>query len=334
MTRQAPKKWLFALYLAVLILVLPEIAVRISGYSEHHLCDPIYQPFEGTPDIPYVHKPNLSRARARGLALINTDAIGLRSVTTGGECAPKKAREYRIALVGDSVTFGEGVVRTEDTFAQVLEETLNRKQSAPRARVLNFGASAYSVKVMAATLNSRMLKVEPDLVLMAIIPSDFDLSRTPSVDAGGNLSDNKLSGFLPRDTFIRPLLRKVHLVYLLRDFIYPYFDKSKKAEPVLAAGEMPESYPYLKAFKETAERKKVPYRIVLLPSLKIRFGNIASRLEVDALSFVDLETLRDRFTQDQFRASKFDPHPSAMVHRAIGESLAEHILANHLMERE
>lgn len=334
MTRPAPRKWLFALYLAVIVFLVPEIAVRISGYSEHHLCDPIYQPFEGTPDIPYVHKPNLSRARARGLAAINTDSMGLRSVTTGEKCGPKQDKEFRIALVGDSVTFGEGVVGTEDTFAQVLEGTLNRKQTALRARVFNFSASAYSVKVMAATLNYRMSKVEPDFVLMAIVPSDFDLSRTPSVDARGNLSDNKLSGFLPRDIFIRPLLRKIHLFYLLRDVSYPYFDKSKKAERVLAAGDIPESYAHLKAFKEMAERQKLPYGIVLLPSLKSWFGNVASRLRADAISFLDLEILRDRFTQEQFRASKFDTHPSAMVHRAIGESLAEHILANHLMKRE
>jgi hypothetical protein len=260
--------------------------------------------------------------------------MGLRSVTVGEQCGPKQDKEYRIALVGDSVTFGEGVVRTEDTFAQVLETTLNRQQSALRARVFNFGASAYSVKVMAATLNHRMLKVQPDLVLMAIVPSDFDLSRTPWVDARGNLSDNKLSGFLPRDTFLRPLLRKIHLLYLLRDAIYPYFDKSKKAEQMLAAGDMPESYSYLKAFKEAAEQKKLPYRIVLLPSLRSRFGNLASHLETDMMSFLDLENLRDRFTREQFRASKFDSHPSAMVHQAIGETLAEQILANRLMTSE
>src|SRR2546423_1637876 len=332
MIRSVLRKVLFALYLAIILFALPELAVRISGYAEHHLCDPIYKPFESAPDIPYVHKPNLSQARARGLAIINTDSAGLRSITTGEQSGPHRENEYRIALVGDSVTFGEGVAKTEDTFAQVLEERLNRRQSAFRARVFNFGASAYSVKAMTATFQHRMLALEPDLVLMAIIPSDFDLARTPSVDAGGNLSDKKLSGFLPRDTFLRPVLRKVHLLYLLRDLIYPLFNKSKKAEEILATGEVPDSYSYLKALKETAEQRKLAYRVVLLPSLRSRFGNLNSHLRLDGVLFVDLSSLRDGFRPDQFRASRFDSHPSATVHRAIGESLAEYILASHLVK--
>jgi hypothetical protein len=326
------RKLRFGLYLAVVVFAVPELAVRISGYSRRHLCDPIYQPFGAVTDIPYVHKPNLSRARARGLAVINTDSIGLRSVTVGGLAGPRRAGEYRIAVVGNSVTFGEGVIKTEDTFVQVLEETLNRKQTAFRARLFNFGASAYSVKVMTATLKHRMLEVEPDLVVMALVPSDFDLSRTPSVDARGYLTDNKLSGFLPRESFVRRLLRKVHLVYLLREAIYPYFDKERKAEDFFAAGALPSSYAYVREFKAAAEERKLAYRIVLLPSLRSRFGSLTERLESDAIAFVDLTSLRDRFTAQQFRASRFDTHPSALVHREIGQSIAENILATQLLK--
>src|SRR5215208_4997149 len=75
-------------------------------------------------EIPYIHKCNLTEARARGLAVINTDSLGLRAKNVGASYGVKQPNEYRIALVGDSVTFGEGVPRTEDTFAQVLEDTL------------------------------------------------------------------------------------------------------------------------------------------------------------------------------------------------------------------
>lgn len=325
--RWAISKLRYALYLVTVSFILAESAVRVSGYAGHHLCDPIYQPFAGSADIPYVHKPGLNNARARGFAIINTDAMGLRSVAVGELCGPHQAKEYRIALVGDSVTFGEGVARTEETYAQVLEETLNRQQDAVAVRVFNFAASAYSVKVMAATLRHRMLAIQPDLVVMAIIPSDFDLNRTPAVDAHGNLTDNKLSGFLSRNSALRPWLRKVHLFYLVRDLIYPRLDKTRKAEDVLAAGELPASFEYLRYFCATAKEQGIPYRLVLLPSLRSRFHDLSSRLRAEDLEFVDLEPLRQQFTETEFRASKFDTHPSAAVDRVIGEALAKNILA-------
>jgi hypothetical protein len=306
--------------------------VRLWGYSEHHLCDPIYQPYNASQEIPYVHKPNLSNARARGLAIINTDSLGLRAKRAGEIYGPHQEGEYRIALVGDSVTFGEGVGSTGETFAQVLEDTLNLKQSALRVKVFNFAASAYSVRVMAATLRQRMLEVEPDLVLMAIVPADFNLSRTPNVDAWGYLTDNKLSGFLPRDSGLRPLLRKIHLLYLLRDIIYPRLYHERSAEQILEAGQLPGSYAYIKEFKELADQHQLPYSIVLLPSRNSNFGNVASQLHLDNIPFVDFSSLRDKFTQDQFYASKFDAHPSALVHKRIGESLAVYILENNFIK--
>jgi hypothetical protein len=332
MKRRLLKKLLFALYLSVITLALLEIGVRLWGYSEHHICDPIYMSFSTAQEIPYIHKPNLSQARARGLSIINTDSMGLRSKTVGEQYGPRQANEYRIAIVGDSVTFGEGVEKTEDTFPQILEETLNRKQGAVKVKVFNFGASAYSVGVMAATLRHRMLEVEPNLVVMAIVPADFNLSRTPTVDAWGYLSDNKLSGFLSRDSRLRLVLRKFHLLYLLRDIIYSWLDNSKRAEDVIASGEVPDSYAYIREFKELAEQHNLPYSITLLPSLKSRFGNVISQLHQDGISFVDLTTLRDKFSAEQFQASKFDTHPSALVHHSIGESLADYIIENHLMD--
>ncbi len=329
MIRKPLKKLLFVFYLLVVTSALLEIGVRLWGYSEHHLCDPIYTAFALAQEIPYVHKPNLVNARARGLAVIDTDSLGLRSKTSAAPYAARKDNEYRIAIVGDSVTFGEGVEKTEDTFPQVLEDTLNQQQSAVKVKVFNYAASAYSVAVMAATLRHRMLEVKPDMVLMAIIPNDFDLARTPSVDSWGNLTDNKMSGFLPKDSNIRRLLRKSHLLYLLRDTIYPLLDRSQNVEDVLAAGGIPESYLYVKQFADTGSQQKIPYIIVLLPSLRSQFGNLPAQLQQDGLSFVNLSFLRGGFSDNQFRASKFDPHPSAAVHKRIGESLAAYLLENH-----
>src|ERR1041385_2285374 len=264
--RNVRKKLFLTLVLLIATPVLMEVAVRISGYAQHDLCDPIYMPFNASPDIPYVHKPNLVNAHARGGAIVNTDELGLRTKLAAGVSENSGLKEFRIAVVGDSVTFGEGVENNSDVYCQVLEDALNQKQSAVRVKVFNFAASAYSVKVMAATLEHRMLALKPDLVLMAIIPNDFNLSRTPTVDAYGNLSANTLSRFLSRDSRLRVPLRKIHLLYLIRDVTYRYFYKNERAEDALSAGGLPDSYSYIQEFKSVADENQLAYRIVLLPS--------------------------------------------------------------------
>lgn len=299
-------------------LILLEVVIRVWGYAERHIYDPIYTSFDRTPDIPYIHKPNLTDARGRGLVIISTDSLGLRSVVGGVRSYPKQEQEFRIAIVSDSVTFGEGVPNTQDTFAQVLEDTLNQRQQSLKVTVFNYGASAYSVKQMAATLEYRMVDIKPDLVVMAIIPSDFNLDRTPTVDTTGYLIDKGLIPLFPPDTWIRQVLRPIRLSYLIKDVGYQWFFTRQDMRESLARGEVPDSYTFLQHFKDTAARHSLPYLIVLLPSDREGvWDHVAQRLRADGLTYVDLSSLRKEFTPERYRASRFDVHPS----RFTGESV-------------
>src|SRR5919107_3927241 len=97
--RRVLKRLLLAVYISAATFALLEVGVRVSGYSERHLCDPIYARFEAAPDeIPYVHRPNLSGARGRGLSVVNTDSLGLRANVPGETYGPRGPGEYRIAV--------------------------------------------------------------------------------------------------------------------------------------------------------------------------------------------------------------------------------------------
>lgn len=111
--------------------------------------------------------------------------LGIAEKTAGAMHGPKHRGNYRIAVVEDSFTFGEGVQRTEDTFAQVLKDVLNQRQQAVTMKVFNHGTSAYSVKEMAATLQYRVSDIQPHHVVMAIIPPYFNLVRAPTIDNSG-----------------------------------------------------------------------------------------------------------------------------------------------------
>jgi hypothetical protein len=250
--------------------------------------------------------------------------LGLRAKASGAVYGTKQPQEYRIAIVGDSVTFGEGVPRTENTYAQVLEDTINQRQSLSTVKVFNFGASAYSVKQMAATLQHRMLAIQPDLVVMVIIPEDFNLSRTPIIDATGYLVDQRIAILL--DSPIREILRRVHLMYVLREIALPWFSSSQNVGLLLSRGEIPPSYRYIQEFNETADRYGLPHLIVLLPRMqKSAWGPLPERLTQDSITYLDLSALSKEFTREQYMASRFDPHASPAVHRRIGEALAKYL---------
>ena len=330
MIKKLLRMLLVAACVLLITLVVLEAAVRILGFSQPHIYDPIYTSFDRTGDIPYVHKPNLTQARARGLATINTDSLGLRTKTVGLLYGAKQPNEYRIAVVGDSCTFGEGVRRTEDTFAQVLEDALNQPHQSVEVKVFNYGVSAYSVKEMTATLQYRMLDMQPNLVMMVIVPSDFNLTRTPTIDESGYLVNRKLSSVARLGSMASRVLRGIHLTYVLKEIGVLLFSKPVDITQVLSRGEIPKSYQYIQQFKETAEQRGLSYIIVLLPLLGNSWGPVPDQLARDRIRYVDLSFLVKEFTSEQYRASRFDPHPSAAVHRRIGEMLADHVRHNYL----
>lgn len=327
MPKRIKRTILFGGYLLLITIFLLEIGVRMWGYAERHLYDPIYASFDLSEDIPYIHKANLTQARARGLAVINTDSLGLRAITSGMVYGTKQPREYRIAIAGDSQTFGEGISRTEDSYAQVLEETLNQQQQAVVVKVLNYGASAYSVKQMAATLQHRMVEIQPDLVVMAIIPEDFNLSRTPIIDATGYLVDQRTALLL--DSPAREVLRNIHLMYVLREIGLRWLSPPSNVAPLLSRGEIPASYRYVQQFKEIADQHGLESLMVLLPRMQENaWGSFPHRLTQDAIRYLDLTSIGKEFTREEYMASRFDPHASPAVHRRIGESLADYLLTS------
>lgn len=301
----------FALYCGAVFVVLGEMVARLSGVATRHFYDAVYERFDA--DIPYVHKANLRGARGWNDTIFNTDALGLRSRQGGEPCGPKRAGEYRVAIVGDSVTFGEGVA-TADVFSTLVEDRLHQSGRTD-VRVFNFGVSGYSVRQMAATVERRVDAVDPDLVLTVLIPADFDLSRIGTLDDSGTV---RSSGSSERAAWLQRPLRRLHLVWLLRD-AYHAWQPTWTSPPIR---DVPESYAYVGRLRATCAARRFACGLVLL-STKIDdgFGPIGAPLTHEGLPVLDLTRLVDEFTIEEFNAGPHDPHPSARVHRRIADEL-------------
>ncbi len=115
-------------------------------------------------------RPN-SRVEIRHHALngrtisIRTNEYGFRGPTVG----PKPPGEFRILVLGDSITFGD-YLQEDETLPAVLERQL--RESVPGLRVINAGKPGADLLTESYIFLESGLAVEPDLVVIASYLND------------------------------------------------------------------------------------------------------------------------------------------------------------------
>ncbi|NOS78165.1 MAG: SGNH/GDSL hydrolase family protein [Nitrospira sp.] len=169
------------------------------------------------------------RSSQNGLYFIGNQGI---RTARAGEVLNTKPRPCRIALVGDSFTFGESVA-FEDTWGSALESALQG-----HCQVLNFGVPGYGVDQMYLRYLRDVRPWHPDIVILAFISDD--VARTMSVYSFLTFPDAEMPFSKPRFVFRnggvqiinRPLVtaREVFSVAAIREL--PFIALDRKYEPM------------------------------------------------------------------------------------------------------
>ncbi|HIF09044.1 MAG TPA: SGNH/GDSL hydrolase family protein [Sneathiellales bacterium] len=158
---------------AILIsLAGAEVALRLAGFPNFLLYDPMYE--EAPPPITYVLKLNFT-GLGRGGIPIRTNSSGMRADREFEQTPNPDV--YRIALIGDSFTFGHRVV-VENTYGAKLEHSLNGTGRGRSWEVLNFGISGYNAQRMVELFKKRVRHYKPKLVIFSIIHNTFSSGRS------------------------------------------------------------------------------------------------------------------------------------------------------------
>lgn len=152
-----------SLAFVVLLLGAGELALRWFGP----------QPDEGyvhekLPDSPRLYRPKPGAVGTAGGDEFRINSLGMRDKEYAVEKPPGVTR---IAILGDSFTFGNGVPE-EATFAKVLEASLNASRDGTTYEVMNFGVKGYDTVQELATLREVALPLEPDLIVVAYYLND------------------------------------------------------------------------------------------------------------------------------------------------------------------
>ncbi len=290
----------------------------------------------------YLLKPNLD-VRFKG-AQVRTNALGFRESTLP---EPREPAAVRIAGIGDSVMFGQGVEESE-RYMDVLEERLNRDFPTTSWQTITTAAPGYNLVMEIEALERYALAYEPDMVIYGFVANDFCLpnflNRRHSVWSLDSFI--KLYWIGKRDSLIsrRRGTRDDHGMSpaALRTRDRELFDDAYcSPENVLPA------YRHLageEGFYQALDDLARIGRERGIATIFLSYGSLggADRLPLpDGMILIDFHDLyRSYLRKNHYRRvaesdlvlSRADHHPSVKGHRMIGTELADRLVALGLVE--
>ena len=164
---------LAAVFLSVAFcVVLTEGVFKIMDIREKRARNRVVGRISRVSDIPGVRfemVPNITTVTPRFKGLVRINNLGFRGEDVSLEKTPGT---YRIAILGDSITFGR-YLSEESVYPRVLEEQMNSPGKYPRpVEVINAAFSGRDTWEELALLEHRVLPLNPDLVVLQICLND------------------------------------------------------------------------------------------------------------------------------------------------------------------
>ncbi len=289
--------------------------------------------------------------------LIETNAFGFRY----GELKEKTAEDFRILVLGDSITFGD-FVPYEDTYPFVIEDSLKSQNLSKNIQVINAGIGNTGIKNYFSILMETGASVKPDIVLVGLYLNDAGESYPFTLNVSA------YPEWTQKSYLLHFILRRFNILNAQRRFasaeketgrskqlqqflaehpITPADDRNNENSyfnGVIADAFMDWGYAwsdecwvkiseYAKLIKQAAESTKAELFIVLFPvrqqvEAKIlrdepqqHFKRIMEETGVKHLDL--LPALREKFQNDAFSAYYDHCHFKPEGNRFVGKEVAE-----------
>lgn len=239
---------------------------------------------------------------------------------------------YRIAVVGDSFTYGQGITEDE-RFSNVIERELNSAEK--KYEVLNFGIAGAETIDHIDFLDD-VFEVDPDFILLQWFPGDVEgrdksmrpkpYPLIPSDYLTGLLHHNSVLFYLVNDRWVE-IQRTFGILDSYEKNLIARFGDNESSNSVRANSQLNE-------FITKVKNKNVQLGIVAFPIIsyvggdesKYPFGFLFDRViyacEAQAIKCVDM---RSEFAKVEpvsgLWVNKFDHHPSALANKIAAEAI-------------
>ena len=250
----------------------------------------------------------------------SSNRLGMRDVDHPLE----KGQQFRILVLGDSVTSGHYIDSFEDTFPWLLQEKLRSRGKS--VEVLNFGVNGYNTQQEIELLKDRGLAFSPDLVIVAYCLND-------RVRSDGGLLRSLLVIGKNKGLILPDLGRVLNRSHLLRLALYRYKMKTAITGHYQALFE-DRVQPYFSEFSALAQKHKFRTLVAVFPDFR-DLGKAAPKGEYPAIEALATEAslpvlqllpivqaCSDRGVR---RLNRDLYHPDVAGHDCIAEGLAQEI---------
>jgi lysophospholipase L1-like esterase len=258
------------------------------------------------PLIGHVHIPN-SRAHLMGVdVVINSD--GFRD----NDYAVERNQKYRIAVLGDSLTFGWGVEK-EETFEVLLEEMLSETRPT---ELINFGHGNYNTQQQVNLFKEKGLKYNPDKVVVFYFINDAEV--TPERSSWLWVSRLRSVTFLWSRA--RGLMSRAKPGQTFESFYAALYEDD---QPGFIA--VKESFLELQGI---SEEHGMELQVVMLPELhnlenypfSDEYAKVTTFLRENGIPVIDLtDSFAGYEDPVELWVALDDAHPNALAHRMIAE---------------
>ncbi|MCK4509929.1 MAG: hypothetical protein KAU27_15370 [Desulfuromonadales bacterium] len=253
----------------------------------------------------FEHRPNV-HAHLMGVDVaINADGLRNREIAR-----QKPEGVVRLAVVGDSVTFGWGVPQ-DQTYPKQLEVLLNQQQPlGPEVsfEVINFGVGNYTAADSVAMLRYKALKYQPDMIIYGAFINDAEIPR--ETVSGPSLLRHSLAAVLIWGRLDR-LWRQLGLRDDYQDYYLGLYRQGGEGRQ--RVGET------LQAMAKLSQLQQVTMVVAWLPELHAASGDPFASVRTfyrnaaaeNGATFIDLQESLPDNNRQRYWVSPDDAHPNA-----------------------
>lgn len=243
---------------------------------------------------------------------------------------------YRLAVIGDSFTFGQGV-QEADRFSNILDRRLNA--DGRRFEVLNFGEGGAETIDHIRILEQVVLPLHPDFVLLQWFTNDVEGHDKSGRPPTPNLIPvNKISNLLQRASAAYYVLNqgwKTLLDLIGRGPAYTYEEYMLRRFADSDSRDSRAASAALERFIAICRAHGVPVGIVLFPHpdddlpkedspLAFLFRRVLDLCGATKTQCLDLRPKLAPFQPvERLRVGRFDSHPGPLANRLAADAIAE-----------
>lgn len=257
---------------------------------------------------------------------------------------PPRKDVYRIAVVGDSLTYGQGLL-AEARMTNLLQERLD--PTATKIEILNFGRPGAETIDQLEILHSAVLPIEPDFILLQWYLNDLE-----GHDKSGRPRGYRL---IPSDTLHEMLWRRSALYVVAQiaydkarrslgsDRTYAEYLSARFSDP--ASPDLVDYLETLSEFIETAKSAGAEVGMLLYPRVPdYREGHYVHGylhdhiLRACATHQITCVDLRDALFAVEDNAAlavnRLDAHPSTLANRIMADAVLNAFEAQWIAQKD